>query len=58
MAVAILGHGSAEKSTKAIVVRSGVVIKTPKDFKNKRIISTRTGPGDEMFLREFIKKLV
>lgn len=57
VAVAILGHGSSEKSIRGIVVRNDIAIKSAKDFKGKKIIVPRGGPGDEIFAQEFIEKI-
>jgi sulfonate transport system substrate-binding protein len=57
VAVAFLGHGSKEKSTRAIMVRSDVVIKSPLDFKGKRIIAPQAGPSDLMCVKKFVEEI-
>jgi ABC-type nitrate/sulfonate/bicarbonate transport system substrate-binding protein len=56
-AVALLGHDSAERPGKCLVVRNGVTIKNPQDFKGKRIVSRRAGPGDVIYVKEFVSSI-
>lgn len=56
-AVALLGHDSAENPGKCLVVRKGVTIKSPQDFKGKRIASRRAGPGDAVYVKEFFSSI-
>jgi len=53
VAVAMLGYDAVPG--KAIIMRSDVVINSPDDLKGKTLISRRAGPGDAIFLREFLK---
>ncbi len=57
VAVAMLGHDTAESPGKGIILRKGLVINSPQDFKGKTLISRRAGPGDPIFLREFLKDI-
>lgn len=57
IAVAMLGHDTQAMPGKAIVVRKGLMIRSPQDFKNTTIVSRRAGPGDGIFLREFLKDI-
>src|SRR3989338_275342 len=55
IAVAMLGYNSTPG--KAIIIRKGVRIDKPADLKGKTLISRRGGPGDAIFLREFIEAI-
>ena len=55
IAVAMLGYDSAPG--KAILMRKGVKVNKPQDLKGKTLISRRAGPGDAIFLREFIESI-
>ena len=55
VAVAMLGYDSVPG--KAIIMRKGVKINKPGDLKGKTLISRRAGPGDAVFLREFIESI-
>ena len=55
VAVALLGYFNTPG--KAIMVRKDVEINTPSDFKGRTLISRRAGPGDAIFLREFIEDI-
>lgn len=55
-AVALLGHDAKEEPGHGIVLRSGIVIRSPADFKGLTLISRRAGPGDSVFLREFLRQ--
>ena len=57
VAVAKLGHDTAETKGKAIIVRKGAGITKPGDFIGKTIISRDAGPGDATFLREFFSSI-
>lgn len=57
VAVAMLGHDVAGQGGKGIVFRNGVVIRSPEDLKNKTLVSRRAGPGDAIFLREFLESV-
>jgi len=57
VAVALLGHQSTDKPGHAILLRSGVAIRSPADFRGKTLISRRAGPMDAALLREFVLKL-
>lgn len=54
IAVAMLGHDSKEKPGKGIVLRKGLKINSPEDLKDKTFTYRLSGPGDGIFLREFI----
>lgn len=56
-AVALLGHDSVERPGKCLVVRNGIAIKNPQDFKGKRIASRRAGPGDAIYVKEFCSSI-
>lgn len=51
--VALLGYNRIPG--KAILIRNDLVINSPEDLKGKTLISRRAGPGDAIFLREFLK---
>lgn len=55
IAVAELGHDMKEQPGHAIVLRKGLVIKTPDDLKGKTFASRRSGPVDRILLREFLE---
>lgn len=55
--VAVAQLGYEEAPGKAIVMRTDVVITSLEDFKGKTLISRRAGPGDSIFLREFIRDI-
>lgn len=55
VAVAMLGYN--RDPGKAILIRKGVNISKPQDLKGKTLISRRAGPGDVIFLREFIESM-
>jgi ABC-type nitrate/sulfonate/bicarbonate transport system substrate-binding protein len=58
VAVAALAHDVKERPGKAIVLRRGVVIRRPEDFKGKVLVSRRSGPGgDAIFLKEFLESI-
>ena len=57
VAVAMLGHDVPGEGGKGIVFRNGVKIRSPADLKNKTLVSRRAGPGDAIFLREFLESL-
>ena len=57
VAVALLGHDDKDRPGKSIVVRQGLTINSPEDFKGKTFISRRAGPGDAIWLKEFIKSI-
>jgi len=52
VAVAMLGYDAVPG--KAIILRSDVKIASPDDLRGKTLISRRAGPGDAIFLREFL----
>lgn len=54
VAIALLGHDEKEHPGHAIVFRKGLEIRSPKDIKGLTLASRRAGPGDEVFLREFL----
>lgn len=53
VAVASLGYTSKDKSCKALMLRNGIKINRPDDFKGKRFATRLSGPGDPAFLKEF-----
>lgn len=55
IAVAQLGYDSVPG--KAILIRSDIKINSVEDLKGKTLISRRAGPGDAIFLREFLKSV-
>lgn len=55
-AVALLGHDRKDSPGHGIVLRKGVVVKKPSDFSGLRLITRRAGPGDLIFLKEFLRK--
>lgn len=57
VAVAMLGHDGRTNPGKAIIVSTGSGIKRPEDFKGKTLVSRRAGPGDAIFLKEFVRHL-
>ena len=57
VAVALLGHDDKDMPGKGLVVREGLAIEDPQDFKGKTLISRRAGPGDAIWLREFLKDI-
>lgn len=57
VAVAMLGHDVIDAPSRAIIMRKEVIINKPEDFKGKMLVSRRAGPGDVMFLREFIESI-
>lgn len=54
IAVAELGHDTKERPGHAVVLRNGLVVKTPNDLKGKVFASRRSGPIDRVLLREFL----
>lgn len=57
VAVAGLGHGSPEKPSRGLVMRNGIKIGRPEDLKGKKIGFIDKDSGDELFLRDFIKRI-
>lgn len=53
VAVAMLGYDAIPG--KAIIIRSDIKIDSPEDLKGKTLISRRAGPGDVIFLKEFLE---
>lgn len=54
VAVAMLGYDATPG--KAIILRRGVTIKSPEDFKNKVFTCKESGDGDPVFLKAFFRK--
>lgn len=54
VAVAALGHDTLEMPGHCIIFRKGVKVRGPQDMKGLKFCSRRAGPGDEVFLREFL----
>lgn len=54
VAVATLGHDTREMPGHCILFRSGVRVRNAQDMKGLIFSSRRAGPGDELFLREFL----
>ena len=57
VAVAMLGHDVRGEGGKGIVFRKDVIIRSPADLRNKTLVSRRAGPGDAIFLREFLESV-
>ncbi len=57
VAVAELGHDAKDLPGHAIIFRTGVTIKKPEDIKGKTLVTRRSGPGDAIFLREFLNSI-
>lgn len=53
VAVAMLGYESVPG--KAIVMRNNVPVEGPQDLMGKTLASRRAGPGDAIFIREFLE---
>jgi len=53
--VAVAQLGYEKIPAKAIVMRKEVPIESSKDLKGKTLFSRRAGPGDAIFLREFLE---
>jgi ABC-type nitrate/sulfonate/bicarbonate transport system substrate-binding protein len=56
VAVALLGHDRKDSPGHGIVLRTGIVIRKPGDFSGLTLISRRAGPGDAVFLKEFLRQ--
>ena len=57
IAVALLGHDTNEAPGKIIVLRNGLIINSPEDFKGKIFGTRRAGGGDRIILSEFFKSI-
>ncbi len=58
VAVASLAHAARGRPSEAIILRSGVVVRGPADFRGLRLASRRSSPGGESsFLRAFVRSL-
>jgi len=57
VAVALLGHDDKDKPGKALLLRKGLIINKPEDFKGKKFGTRRAGPADRIFLSEFFKSI-
>ncbi|NNN05263.1 MAG: ABC transporter substrate-binding protein [Elusimicrobia bacterium] len=58
VAVAALARSARGRPSEAIVLRKGVVIRSPADFRGKRLAGRRSGPGGEaIFLRRFVESI-
>jgi len=55
VAVAELGHDLKDAPGHPIIFRSNVLIRQSSDIKGKTLISRRAGPGDAVFLKEFLR---
>jgi len=55
VAVAKLGHDLKDKPDHAIIFRSDVPIRQSSDIRGKTLVSRRAGPGDSVFLKEFLR---
>jgi len=55
VAVAELGHDLKDKPGHAIIFRSDVPIRQSSDIRGKTLVSRRAGPGDSVFLKEFLR---
>ncbi|MBI4803363.1 MAG: ABC transporter substrate-binding protein, partial [Elusimicrobia bacterium] len=56
VAVALLGHDRADAPGHGIVLRKGIKIRNPGDFTGLKLITRRAGPGDLLFLKEFLRR--
>jgi len=56
VAVALLGHDRKDAPGHGIILRRGIVIRKPSDFSGLKLITRRAGPGDLIFLKEFLRK--
>lgn len=56
VAVALLGHDRKDEPNHGVVLRKGLVIRKPADFAGLRLITRSAGPGDLVFLKEFLRK--
>lgn len=56
VAVALLGHDSRDAPGHGIALRKGIRIRKPSDFAGLKLITRRAGPGDLLFLKEFLRK--
>ncbi|MCX5795438.1 MAG: ABC transporter substrate-binding protein [Elusimicrobia bacterium] len=57
VAVALLGFDTIERPGHAIGMRSDLVIKSTADFSGKVLVTRRAGPGDYIFLMEFLRSI-
>lgn len=57
VAVALLGFDTKEHPGHAIAMRPDVVIKSTADFSGKTLVTRRAGPGDYIFLKEFLRSI-
>ena len=57
VAVAMLGHDVAGDAGRGIVFRKEIVIRSPEDLKGKTLVTRRSGPGEAIFLREFLESM-
>lgn len=55
VAVALLGHDAKDSPGHGIVLRRGLVIRSPADFRGLTLISRRAGPTDALILRDFLR---
>ncbi|MCX5795422.1 MAG: sulfatase-like hydrolase/transferase [Elusimicrobia bacterium] len=56
-AVALLGYDTRARPGHVIALRKGVVINSPADFHGKTLVTRRAGPGDYIFLKEFLASI-
>ena len=57
VAVAELGHDSANRPSNALVLRSDVIIENPSDFVGKKLGTRNAGPTDSIIVREFLENI-
>lgn len=56
VAIAELGHDVKGHSGHAFLMRKGLKADKPQDYLGRILVSRRAGPGDEIFLKEFLEK--
>ena len=55
VAIAELGHDVKGQAGHAIIMRKGLKTDRPEDYFGKLLVSRRAGPGDAIFLREYLE---
>jgi ABC-type nitrate/sulfonate/bicarbonate transport system substrate-binding protein len=55
IAIAELGHDVKKQSGHVFLMRKGIEINKPDDYRGKVLVSRRAGPGDSIFLKEFLE---
>lgn len=54
--IAELGHDVKGHSGHVFLMRNGIKIEKPQDYLGKLLVSRRAGPGDAIFMKEFLEK--